>query len=103
MGMNTEPFSPVTTGTVSRAVDGTSARVALAKTGVNQTVEIQSPAGNSIAFIEFGDSSVAAVAATGYPVMPGVDKIVTVPAAATHVAAIGTTGTTLYFTCGHGA
>lgn len=103
MGQNSEPFTPMTTGTVSRTVTGTSASVALYKTGSPQTVEIQSPPANSIAFIEFGDLTVAAVAATGYPIMPGVDKVVAVPPGATHVAAIGTSGTTLYFSSGHGA
>ncbi len=93
----------MTAGTVNLAVTGTTGSVALAKTGNPQTVEIQSASGNAIAFIEFGISTVTAVAATGYPILPGVDKIVTVPAGATHVAAIGTSSTTLYFTCGHGA
>lgn len=102
MGMNSEPFSPVTTGTVSRTVSGTSARVALAKTGSPQTVMVSSPAGNAIAFIEFGDSTVASVAATGMPILPGAIMIFTVAASVTDVAAIGSAGT-LYFTCGHGA
>lgn len=102
MGMNSEPFGPNTAGTVSIAVTGTSAAVALGKTGP-LTCEVQSLAGNAIAFIEFGVSTVAAVAATGYPILPGVDKVVSVPAGATHVAAIGTASTTLYFTPGHGA
>lgn len=95
------PFTPA--GTVSRAVTGSTASVALSATGFPaSTVEIQSLPGNSVAFIKFGDSTVTA-ATTDYPVLPGVDKIVTVPPNVTHVAAIGTTGTTLYFTSGHGA
>lgn len=102
MGMNTEPFSAMTAGTVSRSVSGTSATVALAKTGVPQTVMVQSAPSGAIAFIEFGDSTVASVAATGTPVLPGVVLVLTVAASVTHVAAIGSSGT-LYFTCGHGA
>lgn len=102
MGMNTEPFSPVAAGTVSRTVSGSSQTVALAKTGSPQTVMVQSLAANPIAFIEFGDSSVAAVAATALPILPGVVMVLTVAPSVTHMAAIGSSGT-LYATCGHGA
>lgn len=102
MGMNSEPFTPMSAGTVSRTVSGSTASVALAKGGVNQTVLVQSPAANAIAFIEFGDSTVAAVAATGTPILPGVILTFTVGAGVTHVAAIGSAGT-LYLTSGRGA
>lgn len=102
MGQNSEPFTPVTTGTVSRTVSGTSARVALAKGSVNQTIMVSSPAANAIAFIEFGDGTVAAVAATAMPILPGAIYIFTVGADVTNVAAIGSAGT-LYFTTGRGA
>lgn len=102
MGQNTEPFTPMTAGTVSRTVSGTTAQVTLAKTGNPQTVMVTSPAGNAIAFIEFGDSTVTAVAATGTPILPGAVMIFAVAAGVTTVAAIGSAGT-LYFTCGHGA
>lgn len=101
MGQNSEPFTPVTTGTVSRTVSGSSAAVALAKTGSPQTVLVQSPAANAVAFIEFGDSTVAAVAATGTPILPGAIMVFTVGPAVTHMAAIGSAGT-LYVTSGHG-
>lgn len=97
----TYPFTPGVT--VSRAVTASTASVALGATGFPpSTVEIQSPSANAIAFIKFGDSTVIA-AVTDYPIMPGIDKIVTPPPGTTHVASIGTTGTTLYFTSGHGA
>ncbi len=91
----------MTAGTVSRTVSGTSAAVALAKTGNPQTILVTSPTANAIAFIEFGDSTVAAVAATGTPILPGTVMTFTVGAAVTHMGAIGSAGT-LYATCGHG-
>lgn len=102
MGMNSDPFTPMTAGTVSRTVSGSSAAVALAKTGIPQTVMVQSLAGNAIAFIEFGDSAVAAAIATGTPIMPGAIMTFSVAPSVTNMAAIGTAGT-LYVTCGHGS
>lgn len=100
--MNILPFTPASAGTVSRTVTGTSASVALAFPS-SQQVMVTSPAGNTIAFIEFGTSGVAAVAATGTPIQPGSIMVFTVSASTTHVAAIGTSGTTLYFTSGMGS
>jgi hypothetical protein len=102
MATNSEPFSPGTAGTVSRSVSGTTANVALAKGSTNQTVMVTSPTANAIAFIEFGDSTVAAVAATGTPVLPGTVMVFTIGANVTHMAAIGSAGT-LYATVGYGA
>lgn len=101
MGQNTEPFTPMSAGTVSRTVSGTSAQVTLAKTGVPQTVLVQSLVTSAIAFIEFGDSTVVAVAATGTPIQPGIVMTFTIGAAVTTMAAIGSAGT-IYVTCGHG-
>lgn len=101
MAQQSNPFTPNTTGTVSRTVSGTTARVALSQSG-DQTVMVTSDTAALIAFIEFGDVTVVAVAATGTPILPGTIMILTPPAAATHVAAIGTSGT-LYFTSGRGA
>lgn len=108
MAQQSNPFTPNTAGTVSRTVSGSSARVALPTLGsgsLDQTVMVQSDplvTSAAIAFIEFGDVTVAAVASTGTPVLPGVVMILTPPVAATHVAAIGSAGT-LYFTSGRGA
>ncbi len=101
MGMDTQPFTAMTAGTVSRTVSGSTAAVALAKTGVPQTVLVISPTANAIAFIEFGDSTVVSVAATGLPILPGTVMALTVAPSVTHMAAIGSAGT-LYVTCGHG-
>ena len=105
MSQNSEPFSPSSAGTVSRTVSGSSASVALAFIGtapINPvTILVQSLAANAVAFIEFGSSTVTASLTTGMPIQPGATLIVTPPATATHVAAIGTAGT-LYLTTGHG-
>ncbi len=93
------PFTPA--GTVSRTVTGTTARVALAKSGLNQ-VMVTSLAGNAIAFINFGSVTVEA-AVTDTPILPGTVQMFTIPQDTTNVAAIGTAGTTLYFTSGEGA
>ncbi len=96
-----QPFTPMSAGTVSRAVSGSTASVALAKTGQNQNIMITSPATNALAFIEFGDSSVTSALATGTPILPGAIMMFSVGESVTHMAAIGTAGT-LYATCGHG-
>ncbi len=92
------PFTPGVT--VSRTVTGTTARVAI--TGAGEQITITSAPDNTLAFINFGDSAVTA-AVTDFPVAPGTEQTVTIPPGATHVAAIGTTGTTLYFSRGDGS
>jgi hypothetical protein len=90
----TNPGTPA--GTVSRTVSGTSASVALAKP-TNQ-VMVTSLAANAIAFVAFGSSSVAAVAATDTPILPGSVQVFSIPAVTgMYAAAIGSAGT-LYFT-----
>ncbi len=108
MGQNSEPFSAMAAGTTTLSVTGTSGARVLAKSATPQTVVVSSVAGNAIAFLEFGDSTVAAIVPSGatgggMPILPGAIYTLTVPVAATHFAAIGTSGTTLYVTCGHGA
>lgn len=95
------PLSPA--GTVSLAVTGSTGSVALSKAVLSQ-VMVTSAAANSIAFIKFGTSAVTA-AVTDTPILPGTVQVFTVPndGTVTHVAAIGTASTTLYFTVGEGA
>lgn len=92
------PITPA--GTVSRVVTGTSANVALAK-AANQVV-VTSPSTNSIAFIAFGTSSSVTAAVTDTPILPGTVQVFSTGVNITYVAAIGTVGTTLYFTSGEG-
>ncbi len=95
-------LSPITpSGTVSRTVTAASANVALAKSGLSQLM-VTSAATNAIAFINVGTSNAVTAAVTDTPILPGTVQVFTIPFDATHVAAIGTTGTTLYFTVGEG-
>ena len=89
------PFTPG--ATVSRSVTGTTACVAM---HFRQSGAHQSAAGN-IAFIRFGGSTVEA-AVTDVPILPGTVEVFTIQPSMTNVAAIGTVGTTLYFTAGDG-
>lgn len=91
--------------TVSRTVTSSSANVALGTgAGASGTpqVLISSPPGGNIAFIKWGTSSAVTAALTDTPILPGVVMVLTPPAGTTHVAAIGSATTTLYFTTGHG-
>lgn len=92
------PFTPG--GTVSRAVTGTTANVALSSTHGLQ-VMVTSAATNSLAFIKFGASTVEATT-SDTPILPGTVQVFTIPSGTLYVAAIGTSGTTLYFTSGDG-
>lgn len=93
------PFTPA--GTVSRTVTSSSANVALPTTSSNYQLMVTSAAGGNIAFIKFGTSTVEA-AVTDFPILPGTQRVISFPANATHVAAIGSATTTLYFTVGNG-
>lgn len=88
------PLSPA--GTVSRSVTGSSANVALAKAANH--VMVSSPATNAIAFINFGTSSAVTAAVTDTPILPGSVQVFSTGVNITYVAAIGTSGSTLYFT-----
>ncbi len=92
------PFTPGVT--VSRTVTSSSANVAV--TGTAQQVMVSSPLANNIAFINFGTSSAVTAAVTDTPILPGTVQVFTIPSDATHVAAIGSATTTLYFTRGDG-
>lgn len=105
-------FAPINGGsasTVSLAATSTTGRVALSGVGTGQSqIEIQNKGGNW-AFVVFGDSSVVATApngatAGGYPVGPGMCKVVTIGTNATNAAAICASGetATLWFSVGCG-
>lgn len=97
-------LAPITVaGTVTLAATTSTARVALAKNVLNQ-VMVSSPSASSLAFIKFGDSAVTA-AITDTPILPGTQKVFTVPSdgSVTHIAAItGTSTATIYATSGEG-
>lgn len=97
-------------GTANIAATTTSANVALPigcpPTGSERPQVRVYNSGTTLAFIAFGDSSVAATASS-IPIPPGasipVEKF-SVPFGATHVACILASGTgTVYFTSGFGA
>ena len=89
--------------TVNIAVTGTSASVAL-----NNTVGISGNQvrifnnGSSVSFIAFGTSSSVTATITSIPIAPNSVEVMGVPGGTTYIAAIGTTGNTIYFTMGEG-
>lgn len=95
-------FTPLPQGTKNIAATGTTANVALA--AASKTIEITNEGPDTV-FVEFGDSTVTAAAATGYPVAAGQSKVVgNSLAKATHAAAICDSGKTakVFFSCGDG-
>lgn len=105
--MNILPFTPSTAGTVSISVSGSSQRVLLGFPAApylqGGQVMVTSPAGGTIAFINFGDVTASASASTATPILPGSVMVFTAPTAPAYAAAIGTSGTTLYFSVGQGS
>jgi hypothetical protein len=103
-----EPLVIPPQGSVTLSVTNSSAATAIAKggpagTGMRQ-VELQN-SGTAVVFVEFCSSSTCTAAvATGYPVLVGQSKVVSVNSNTTHVAAIaGTAGPhTFYVTVGQG-
>ena len=96
------PLAPVYQGSKTISCTGTSAATTLAGVAGQTQVELQN-AGTVAVFVEFGDSNIAAAVATGYPVLAGQSKLVTVSSATTHIACIATSGTqTVYVTIGKG-
>lgn len=100
-------FTPKTVGTVSITSAVSSARVALVPLGAFQ-VRVKNIDTANVAFIAFGDSSVAAVVPNGatpgsVPIGPGETAGFSIPPGTTHVAAICSAGTPIvYFTAGNG-
>ena len=98
------PIQPFPTGTVTitcSSSSGATALTTLGSTGVKQ-VELTN-AGSATIFVEFGASTVSAATTTGYPILAGQTKVVTVSGSVTHVACIVAASThTLYATVGIG-
>lgn len=97
-------FTPKSAGTVSisATTSSGSSPVALARTGSNQ-VRVKNIDTTNVAFVNFGISTVTAATTTGIPVGPGETCGFTLPAEATHAAAITAASTaTVYFTPGNG-
>jgi len=105
-GMNL--FAPKTQSTVSITAGGASARVALGFTGGTIQVRVKNIDATSIAYINFGDSTVVATIPSGgtggsIPIGAGETAGFTVPGGATFVAAISSGTPVVYFTPGNGA
>lgn len=100
---NFNVFTPMGT-TKNITVGSSSASVALpVRAGIDRTVRIFNGDDETV-FIEFGTSTVAAVAATSMPIPAGHVELVCIGPAVTHVAAIAATGGGLiHFTEGDGA
>ena len=99
----TGPFRQNTASTVTVAATTTSGstRVALVGTGCDLCVQ---NVGSATAFIEFGDSTVSAATATGFPLLPSAVLVIGKNPSATHAAAITASGTaTVYVTTGEGS
>lgn len=98
-------FAPRAAGTKNVTVAATSDRVALPDITGSHVIRIYND-DTQVAFVEFGDSSVAAVATTGMPVPPGGVEVVAVRRlpdnGLLYAAAIGTAANTrkIYFTPG---
>jgi hypothetical protein len=90
--------------TVTISCTSSSSATALPTVGLGEFRQIElSNAGTVAIFMEFGASTAAAAVATGYPILPGQTKVVTVSPTTTHIACIvAATTTTLYATVGIG-
>jgi hypothetical protein len=97
------PITPVTAGTTTISCTSSSAATALPATISQQSqIELQNP-GTVAIFVEVGISTATAAVATGYPVLAGQSKVITVSPTITHIACIvAVTTTTLYVTIGRG-
>jgi hypothetical protein len=99
------PFKPYAAATQARTVSTSSARAALPASTTQ--VMLSTVAGDSICFVELGDSSVIAVVPSGATLggtpINGAAQVFGVPLNATHVAVITASGTaTLYITPAEG-
>ena len=98
------PFQPVAAGTVNIDVGAASANVLVASGNAHRQVEIMNN-GTATVWINHGDSAVTAALATGKPIGPGVDMVLTFPSSdgVIYIAAIAAAATgKIYFTPGSG-
>lgn len=100
-----EPIQVPPANSITITAGTSSAATALPPSGVGsqRQVELQN-AGSAVIFVEFCPSSTCTAAvATGYPILVGQSKVVTIKSEATHIATIsGTASQTLYVTAGIG-
>lgn len=100
-----EPIFISPLATITLSVTGSSATTALPTVGGDsiRQLELQNN-GSVVVFVETGISTATAAVATGYPILPGQSKVITISRASTHVAVIGASAgpTTLYVSVGIG-
>lgn len=98
-----EVFLPIG-NTADFAVTGTTANTQLRNTMPGQPSVVRlANIGTQTVFVAFGDSTVAATVADGFPMIANSVECFSIPAGATHVAAIASgAGSTLYATVGEG-
>jgi hypothetical protein len=99
-----DPIQIVPQGTITISATGASAATALPIAGGGGVRQLEiSNAGTVAVFVETGDSTVAATVATGYPILPGQCKVITIKPTATYVGVISGSGTqTVYVSVGVG-
>jgi hypothetical protein len=99
-----DPIQVLPQGTVTISCTGTTGATALARPDQFNRRQVELSNGGTVPiFVEFGSSTVASVAASGYPVLANQTKTVTVPPSTTHIACItGGTTATLYASAGIG-
>lgn len=97
-----QPITPVAAGSKTISCTSSSAATILPSVAFQNQLELQN-AGSVPIFVEVGLSTVTAAVATGYPVLPGQSKVISVSNTITHIACIvAVTTTTLYVTVGTG-
>jgi hypothetical protein len=103
VGAELQPITPVFQGSKTISCTSASAATALPTTIAQQAqIELQN-AGTAVIFVETGDSTAAAAVATGYPILVGQSKVISVSPGITHIACIVSASThTLYVTIGRG-
>lgn len=103
-GAEVLPITPVYQGSKTISCASSTAATALPTTIAQQkaNLELQN-AGAATIFVEWGGSTIQATTTTGYPVLAGQSKVITVPPTTTHIACIVASSThTLYVTVGSG-
>jgi hypothetical protein len=98
------PFTPANpTSTITVGVASAATALVGSTGNMRAVVELQN-AGSAVVFVDFGSSSgITTAVASGYPILPGQSKLITIHAGATHIATIsGTAAQTLYVTVGMG-
>lgn len=100
------PFQPIQAGSVTIACAASSSATALSAINASAPIvqlEVQN-AGSVNVFVEPGlASTITAAVASGYPVLPGQSKVISVSPRTTHIACISASGTqSVFVTAGTG-